>query len=401
MTDEEVPISFDRCCQGVSRRELLRWGLVGVGAWALEPVMAMAGDALAVQQDGASATLAGSEPVLRDLATRYASATDDPWALMHGIRAIGKKFTVAGGPAVEYLGIHTLQEKAEAGRKYLIMPPAAEGHPNTFLKTLLEAGVGLDHQITVAGRRRTVAELLHDAKQLFAYDPSKINGKADDLSWSIIAFSITTPPNQDRWSNGRGQQIRFREVVAYAFATAEWATADFRKAMAEGSTPAWKDRISNFTCGGTHLIYSLAVAVRYGHLGEEGRRRFAEQLRLLVWRLRVDLLLLDDYYKTVAKAHPEETARWRPYQFDSRLKFLGHAFEILSYNRLFNLVPLNPEQEQHVKQAGQALAQTIREVAKLNLQAIKRENRKLFDHLVGDACHAYHGIHMVRGENQV
>ena len=400
MATVQSPISFDRCCPGISRRDLLRLGLLGIGAWALEPVVALAPDVLAVQES-VPPSLAGAGQALRPLIIRYAAATDDAWAMMHGIRAIGKGFSVAGGPAVEYLSAHELQEKAEGRRRFLVMPVATEGHPNTFLKTLLEAGVGLEHPITAAGRRRTVADLLQDAKQLFSYEPEKMNGKADDLSWSIIAFAITIPPNQDGWTNARGQQIRFRDVVSYAFATAEWASASFCKAMAEGTTPTWKDRISNFTCGGTHLIYSLGVAVRYGHLGEEGRRRFAEQLRLLIWRLRVDLLLLDDYYKMVAKAYPDKSARWRPYQLDSRLKFLGHAFEILSYNRLFRLVPLTVAQEQQVERAGRTLEETAREVAKLDLPTIKRENRSLYDLLVGDACHAYHGVHMVRGENQV
>jgi hypothetical protein len=400
MTELEAPTRFDRCCQGVSRRELLRWGLLGAGAWVLGPVMALRADAAALQH-GAPRALAGAERTLRQLITRYASATDDPWAMMHGIRAIGKSFSVAGGPALDYLSAHQLQEKADGGRKHLVMPVEAEGHANTYLKTLLEAGVGMDHPITAAGRRRTVADLLHDAKQLFSYDPSKINGAADDLAWGIIAFAITTPPNQDKWSNAQGREIRFRDVLTYAFATAEWGSADFRKAMIEGTTPTWKDRISNFTCGGTHLIYSLGVAVRYGHLGEEGRRRYAEQLRLLIWRLRVDPLLLDAYYEDVAKAYSDRTAAWKPYQLDSRLKFLGHAFEILSYNRLFRLVPLTPEQEQQVRRAGKMLAETIRDVARLDLATIKRQNGKLYDLLVGDACHAYHGIHMVRGENQV
>lgn len=400
MREGGLPIPLDRCCFGVSRRDFLRFSLLGAGVSALEPVAALADRALAANDQGSPAS-AGTDRALRDLIIRHANVADDPWAVMHGIRAIGKGFSVGGRSAIEHLGANQLQEKAEAGRKYLVMPTAAEGHPNTFLKTLLEAGVGQDHPITAAGRRRTVADLLNDAKQLFAYEPGRINGAADDLSWSIIAFAITTPPNQDRWSNAKGQKIKFSDVVAYAFATLDWASADFRKAMAERKTPTGKDRVSNFTCGGTHLIYSLGVAVRHGHLGEEGRRRFAEQLRLLIWRLRVDPLLLDDYYKTVAKAYPDKMTRWRPYQLDSRLKFLGHTFEVLSYNRLFRLVPLTTEQEQQVKLAGQSLAQTIREVAKLNLQRIKRENRKLFDLLVGDACHAYHGIHMVRGENQV
>jgi hypothetical protein len=320
---------------------------------------------------------------------------------MHGIRALGKGFRVEGGPALDYLCSHELQEKEVGKGRYLFMPLKAEGHADTFLKTLLETGVGLDHQITAVGRRRKVGDLLHDAKQLFTFDPSKIDGKADDLAWSLIAFSITTPPNQDRWRNAQGQEIRLRDVISYAFATAEWATGDFRKAMAEGRIPTGKDRISSFTCGGTHLIYSLGVAARYGHLGEEGKRRFADQLALLIWRLKVEPVLQDQYYDALAKAYQGKEDTLKPYRLDSRLKFLGHSFEILSYNRLFRLVPQTAEQERAERDAGQVLAETIREVAKLDVATLKARKRKLFDLLIGDACHAYHGVNMIKGVNQV
>jgi hypothetical protein len=47
------------------------------------------------------------------------------------------------------------------------------------------------------------------------------------------------------------------------------------------------------------------------------------------------------------------------------------------------------------------LAETILEVKQLSLTALKKANRKLYDLIIGDACHAYHGIHMVPGVNQV
>lgn len=402
MTEGERELSLDRCCGGVSRREVLTWALLGAGALALEPVVALAAEAPSSRR-AAGSSLAQAEGALRDLVFRHATATDNPWGMMHGIRAVGNRFSVAGGSAVEYLSSRELREKELAGQKYLYMPREVEGHANTFLKTLLEAGVGLDLPITAAGRRHTVADLVESAKKLFAFDPtlSPVDNSRDELAWSIIAFSITTKPGQDVWKNAEGREIRFRDVVEAGFTTAESASADFVAAKKRGVMPAWKDRISNFTCGGTHLIYSLAVAVRYGHLGKRGRERLADQLSLLIWRLKADLALLDQYYEKVARAFPTKTEGWRPYQIDSRLKFLGHAFEILSYARLQELHSLTPGQEEQVQTAKQTLAETILEVKQLRLTALKKSNRKLYDLLIGDACHAYHGIHMVPGVNQV
>jgi hypothetical protein len=65
------------------------------------------------------------------------------------------------------------------------------------------------------------------------------------------------------------------------------------------------------------------------------------------------------------------------------------------------LYSLTPEQEEQVQTAKQTLAETILEVKQLSLTALKKTNRKLYDLFIGDACHAYHGIRMVSGVNQV
>jgi hypothetical protein len=169
--------------------------------------------------------------------------------------------------------------------------------------------------------------------------------------------------------------------------------------MQKGIMPAWKDRIANFTCGGTHLIYSLAVAVRFGHLGQEGRRRLARVLDLLVWRMKADLHLADKYFEMVAKTSVGDKSR--PYQLDTRLKFLGHSMEVLNYVKMFGLFTPNAAQRAEIRVAEEILAGAILDVSRLEVGAISRENRRLYHLLVGDACHAYHGLEMARGVNQV
>jgi len=400
MTEGEQEVPLDRCCGGVSRREILTWALLGAGALALEPVGSLAAESPASQR-GARPTLPQAEGALRDLVSRHAAAADNPWAMMHGIRALGNRFSVAGGSAVEYLSSRELREKELAGQKYLYMPREVEGHENTFLKTLLEAGVELSTPITAAGRRHTVADLVESAKKLFSFDPalSPVDNSRDELAWSIIAFSITTKPGQDDWKNAEGQEIRFRDVVEAGFASAESASADFLAAKKRGVMPAWKDRISNFTCGGTHLIYSLAVAVRYGHLGAEGRRRLGDQLSLLVWRLQADLWLLDRYYEDVAKVYPKAEGG-KLYKLDARLKFLGHAFEVLSYVRQHQLFSPSPAQRREIQNAQRLLEAALAELQQVDMVVVRKTDTKLDNLFAGDACHAYHGIHMVRGVNQ-
>jgi len=393
---------MDRCCARMTRRELLRYALLGAGAWVAGPLRAVAAPPTGSSVSKGGKGLAAAERALRAMVQRFASVKDDPWAMMHGVRALGKRFTLDEGPAVDYLCAHFLKEKEVAGARYLYMPGEAEGHPNTLLKTFLEAGVDLDHPIMAVGRRRAVGDLLASAKKLFSFDPTldPLNNSRDELAWSIIAFSITTKPGQDVWKTAEGQEIRFRDVVVAGFSTAELASADFSSAMKRGTMPGWKDRISNFTCGGTHLIYSLAVAVRHGHLGEEGRRRLTPLLDLLIWRLKADLYLADRYYEMVAAA-PQKSDFQRHYELDTRLKFLGHSMEILNYVRLFHLFTPTAAQQAEIRKATEVLADTILEVNTLDVASLRAQKGHLYHLLVGDSCHAYHGLRMALGVNQV
>jgi hypothetical protein len=333
---------------------------------------------------------------------RHAARKDKPWALMHAVRALGKGLSTDEGPAADYLCANFLKEKEVGGHRYLFMAGEIEGHANTFLKTLLEAGLPLDHSFTAVGRRRTIGDLVASARKLFSFDPDlgPFHTDRDEMAWSIIAFSITTRPGEDVWKNAEGREIRLRDVVAAGFATAEQASADFRAAMERGQMPSWKDRISNFTCGGTHLIYSLAVAVRYGHLGAEGRRRLHDLLALLVWRLKADLYLMDRYYEMVDKAYPKAEGGTL-YRLDARLKFLGHAFEVLNYVRLHRLFSPSPAQQRDIQTAKGLLEAVLADLHQVDMAVVRKTDAKLDKLFAGDVCHAYHGIHMARGVNQV
>jgi hypothetical protein len=47
------------------------------------------------------------------------------------------------------------------------------------------------------------------------------------------------------------------------------------------------------------------------------------------------------------------------------------------------------------------LTEAVKGIKEIDLFEIRTINRRLFHLLVGDSCHAYHGIHMVPGVNQV
>lgn len=390
------------CCGGVTRRDLLRYAALGGGALLAGPLAAFAAAESGTAGHKQESSLPKATQAMRNVIRRYASVKDDPWAMMHGVRAFGKGFMLDEGPVVDYLCSHFLQTQTARGRQYLVMARDADGHFNALLKTLLEAGVGLDHSFIVQGRRRSVGDLVSSGKALFTFDPtlSPLDDTRDEAAWSVIAFSITTPPDKAVWKNAIGQEIRLHDLIASLFKAVEQGSAEYFKAMQQGIMPNQRAPITRFTCGGTHVIYSLAVAVRYGHLGEEGRRRLARILDMLIWRMKADTYLADQHYQAMTKTDtPAGIAHL--YHLDTRLKFLGHAMEIIQYIRMFGLYTPTAAQEAEIRVATEMLAAAILEVSRADIASFRREASRLYTLLIGDVSHAYHGLTMAKGVNQI
>lgn len=387
------------CC--MTRRRFLQVAATWAGGVALS-------SALPAAATGAQpaalfpSTVGGMRKILTPLINTHARLEDDPWALMHGVRAMGPDFSIKGEHAVDFLCSRFLKQKAVAGTSYLYMPVEHEGHSNALLKTLLEAGVSPSHPFRMDGRRYTIGDLANHAKELFTFDPKTID--RDDIAWTLIAFSLHISPSHDTWTNAYGQQIRFADLVRFGFDTLDETTQRFRQAKTAGVMPEDKDAIMAFTCGGTHLLYGLASAVANGHGGDETRQRLKDHLDLHIWRLQADGHLMERFYRQVPPPQgnpPGWQKVYALYRHDATMKFYGHSFEILNYVRQRRLFAPTPTQERAIERAARTLHEAVKGIDGANLLEIRKTNLRLFHLLVGDACHAYHGIHMVPGVNQI
>ena len=321
------------------------------------------------------------------IARQYASIPDDPWAVCHGIRALGSDFTIKGGRrAVDWLLETHLSPVAANGTSALAFPLAVEAHPNMFLKTLLEAEVPLDHGFTHQGRRRTLREVVEGARALFR--PSEVIGQPNTLPWSLIAFSRTTTPLRARWTNAWGEAVDFDAVVENALRLLELASTPLMQAMREDRQETVKSPVHGFTCGGTHMIYGLLAAVHAGYVGHDRLERVRQQVEVLVWRLHADLGLIDRFYKDRAR---QPGAYW--YELDAKLKLLGHGEEGLAFATQRNVVTLTSAQQAQRRAAVATLRRMLGEMETHNLSEARDIDRELFRQLIGDACHARHGLH--------
>ncbi|MBI1894215.1 MAG: hypothetical protein HYS14_08910 [Candidatus Rokubacteria bacterium] len=377
----EVSDFYPSSCVPLTRRGFLSLAAKGLGA--------AAGLSLAWPGNVSAAKVEQwTETGMRGLIDRHAVAREDPWRILHAIRGRGKEFTLSGGEsAVRYVLSTYPAEQEINGKRVLYFPIAVEAHTNLFLNNLLEAGASRSFAFEAHGRRYTLEALIDGAKARF--DLAKVH--PNDIAWSLVSLTTAVSPVVGKWVNAEGRSVEVSEFVERAFQIAEKATEEVRRAWMQNQPLAGKSAIHDFTCGGTHLIYSLVVAVRNGYQVRNGEQRLRDQLGMLVYRMWADLDLMDRFYAKVPD--PSRPPAWW-FKLDAKWKLLGHAFEVYHYALAHRLVHPTPVETKVVEAARPVLRHLAQEVEKVDLEAVRGHNLDLFRQLVGDTCHAYRGVHL-------
>jgi hypothetical protein len=352
----------------LTRRQLLGGGGAALAAGVFGVAPAWAGD------DGTA--------VVR----RFAGLPDDPWAVCHGVRAMGRDFKLTDGRrAVDWL-LETYVAVVPASRDgILAFPLQVEVHPNMFVKTFLEAGVPLDYGFTHQGQRRTLAEVVEGARLLFR--PSQVMSDPNLLPWSLIALTRTTAPLRGRWTNAWGEPVDLDRVVEASLRLLEDASLPLAQAMRENRPESVKAPVHGFVCGGTHMIYALLTAAQAGYASGERLHRIRKQADILVWRLAGDLGLIDRFYKEQPSL---PGVHW--FQLQAKLKLLGHGQECMAFGTQHGVVKLTPAQQERWREAVATLKRTIEDIEGRDIIETRKIDRELFRQLIGDACHARHGL---------
>jgi hypothetical protein len=180
------------------------------------------------------------------------------------------------------------------------------------------------------------------------------------------------------------------EVAAFGVQVLQEATQGLTPYATAGLPLTKKLPIHHFTCGGTHLCYSVLVAARHGLLRAAGGDIVQDQLRMLIYRLQADPELIDRYYRESSSAPGVDLFR-----AGAKLKVLGHALECLGYAQAHGLLQPSPPERTQIEQAAQEVRGLLSYVLTLDLAAIRRRHTQLAQQVVGDTCHAFRGLHLL------
>lgn len=332
-----------------------------------------------------------AEP-LRALCRTQGANPRNPWALAHGLTLEGRGFRARDGRlAAEVIVSDFLRrDEAAGGRGLYFEPFTAEGtpvepHPALQVKTLVLAGFPLSRKFQASWGPVTLGALVEDLQRDFRPELAH----SPEGAWALDALGHVLAPGAT-FRNGSGETVRFDAVMDEALATLESANTSLAAGMKAGlpQVPKQKQGIYTHPCGGLHFFQAVASWARYPAVRKAWGERLDTQVDVLIYRLGSEAR---QYEAALADA-----PQYRLALLSQSLKFYGHFLETLGRYRQENGWIPAPRQQQAVTRAHQLLEATVRRLneagAFRDIETIEKQQPQLYLDLVGDACHAAHGL---------
>ncbi|HCH61945.1 MAG: hypothetical protein CL927_15250 [Deltaproteobacteria bacterium] len=353
-------------------------------------------------EDRYKSTAAFLEQVVR----QRAAEPDNPWAIGHGLVAVGKDLVLSNGkPAVDHV-FESYAERFEVDGHAFVRFPRKKGtvrvepHAALMLKAFTEAGVSPNRTVTVQGAPATVADLYRGVLISAAVDPA--SGKStfsspNDMPWALQALATWAPPNDDlHWEAINGTVMSLDD---FAMLNASVLLAEsqplFDTIQAGAALEKRGQGVFKFTCGGAHLLQGTAYAIGRGHTTALGQKGIQGQVVLMFWRLPAELKIYDDLMKRIDK---EEHMVLLLVQ---RLKFTGHFLETMHKMAILGLYTPSPSQQQMLTGAADQVSLTVKALQSRGvfdrLDEIRAQNEQLYLDIVGDSAHALRGLRLAMG----
>lgn len=359
-----------------------------------------------VVADGLPVIAAQSPPHTRQAAERSLSWLSDqvrvpagdpsnPWALAHGLLAFGKDFkTQDGRSAVEVVASFAQRDApADARVERYRFPFERDGkpiepHSYLFVKTFLEIGLAPTFELRTAdGTTIDVRRLLTDMR-------ANVTQPANDHEWHDSAWWLTAMELDSATESTARPSLRQTALVRLEAdnAVISGTTSNAFAADAPmGAAKRNKSHIYGHPCGGLHFMQAVLRGAK-GNTSSEFIARVGRQLQLLLARHAAERIL----YADILRTHPTALLPISGQQ----LKFFGHVLETLAVAEEVGLLRHDAALAQAVEMTRQqATADLLATIAQLDktgaytrLSDLSVQQPQLFLDLIGDGCHAIHGL---------
>jgi hypothetical protein len=160
------------------------------------------------------------------------------------------------------------------------------------------------------------------------------------------------------------------------------------------------DAIHRYFCGGTHLFHAVTLGISKGILGDEGKKRYARQIKILLFRGQAEGRYWDRQMGKIYDAKMSEGHK--KYYLDlfhtQKLKILGHVIESWHKARLWKAYTGTAGEKKIIAEISRDLENTVESIDSRGLfkrlpklQKYK-QTRQMRRDLIGDSGHALYGL---------
>ena len=347
---------------------------------------------------------------LRAVVEPHAGDPDNPWAIGHGLLALGPSFELTNQqPAVDWLFSQYAEELQvpDGGPAYVVFPEKRgaqriEPHTGLMLKVLTEIEVAPDRAVTVQGKAHTVGDLYRGVMISNYLAPAANHASfqsPNDVPWALQGLAAWAPPGGTlEWEAIDGTPMKLGDLSAFSTTVLIAESQELFKAMEAGADFEKRGQgIFGYTCGGAHLLQGSAYAVARGYGNDLMRKGITGQVPLMFYRLPRELQIYD---RLMQKA-PQHMALL----LVQRLKFLGHFLESMHKLAALGFYTPTPEQRRMLDGAAEQLLLVVEGMEQQAIFAamdgLRGEQEQLYLDVIGDSAHAIHGLELALGRAKV
>lgn len=356
--------------------------------------------ALLLARFAAAAERTPSHQTLRTQCLLHAADPANAWALAHGITGIGRDFAAADGRRAADVIIADFVKKSSDPKattysfdRFDAKGRPVEPHTNLHAKTLVLAGFPLSTSFKTPSGPMKLQDLVDGIKRGFRHVP-KSDDYWRDAAWTLDLLSAVSKPGAS-FKNGEGETIAMNTVMDDALAALERHDGDLLSAMAKGEAqvPKRKQGIYSHHCGGLHLVQAVMSWARFPEVRKRWGARLDKQVAVLFWRIGSEQPQYDAMYQQTLSMPQAEL---KVAVLNQMVKFHGHLLETLGRIKQDKVHSFTAEEKILVNKAKAyldfAVTQLQHHKVYDDLESLKTRQYQLYLDLVGDGCHATHGL---------
>lgn len=343
---------------------------------------------------------APAHEALRTQCLLHAADPKNPWALAHGMTALGPHFAAADGRKASDAIVADFLVKGSDPKsgaygfaRYAPDRTPIEPHANLIVKTFVLSGLKDSTKFKASFGEVTLGDLVDSAKKSFRHVPQNEH-YWQDAGWTLDLLAARLSPKTAKFKNGAGEEIDFDKVMDEALSYLEFSQKEIADGMDKQlpEVPKRKQGIYAHSCGGLHLFQAVAHWARHPEVKKKWKTRLDRQTNVLFYRLGSE----QRQYEAAYNAAPQ----YRLQLLTQMVKFYGHFLETTGRLKKDAGFKPNAAQKRDIEKAKALLDFSVRELQAIkafdNMDALKTSHPQVRLDLIGDSCHAVNGLEMWR-----